>query len=372
MVFPVVTFINKWMHKDDSLVLLYSANGGIKYSLISVREYLLTNGYDKKYTIICGVEDMKYAEKRPDMKFVNRWGAVKVFFKAAHVFYTVGQLPIKPSSQQIVIHLRHGNANYKSSGKNTKINNGDEFFFTYMIASSDFYVPIMVREYACMESNIKVLGDPMVDQLLNSPHNKYDFSNYKKVLLWLPTFRQSDYLGYDDSKMEDLVPLFGEKYYAKLNAELQKYNIKLIVKLHPAQKKLGNIQRHYSHLDIFTNEEYIEAGYELFSLMAQCDGLIGDYSSASIQYLLMDRPQAFVVPDIKEYGERRGFVFENVEEYMGGHIIKTRDDFWQFLDDFAKGKDVYKEKRCRITNVIYKYKDANSCKRIVELSNMTI
>lgn len=65
--------------------------------------------------------------------------------------------------------------------------------------------------------------------------------------------------------------------------------------------------------------------------MAQCDGLIGDYSSASMQYLLMDRPQAFVVPDIKEYGERRGFVFKNIEEYMGGHIIKSKMIFGVFL-----------------------------------------
>lgn len=49
-----------------------------------------------------------------------------------------------------------------------------------MIAPSDIYVPIMAREYACIESNIRVLGDPMTDLLLNSPHDKYDFSNYKR------------------------------------------------------------------------------------------------------------------------------------------------------------------------------------------------
>lgn len=330
-IFPFVGLLNQIISKNNYLVLIYSANKGIQHSLIPLRQYLLDNNFGDKYTIVCGVEYMIYAEDIPHIKFVNRWGAIKVFMRAAHVFYSVGQLPIKPSKEQVVIHLRHGNANFKSTGLNTNINNGNEFYFTYMIAPSDIFVPIMAKEYACMESNIKVAGDPMTDQLLNSSCDKYDFSNYKKVLLWLPTFRQSDYLGYNDSKMEDLVPLFEEDSYGKLNAELQKYNIKLIVKIHPAQKNLGNTQRHYSHLDIFTNEEYIEAGYELFSLMAQCDGLIGDYSSASMQYLLMDKPQAFVVPDIKEYAERRGFVFKNIEEYMGGHIIKSKNDFGVFL-----------------------------------------
>lgn len=45
----------------------------------------------------------------------------KGILRTAHVFYSVGQLPIKPSSKQIVIHLRHGNANFKTIGFNTNI-----------------------------------------------------------------------------------------------------------------------------------------------------------------------------------------------------------------------------------------------------------
>ena len=91
-----------------------------------------------------------------------------------------------------------------------------------------------------------------------------------------------------------------------------------------------------------------------------------------MQYLLMDRPQAFVVPDIKEYGERRGFVFKNIEEYMGGHIIKSKNDIWCFLTDFAADKDIYKEKRHKICNLVNKYQDANSCQRIVDLSGLNV
>ena len=73
--------------------------------------------------------------------------------------------------------------------------------------------------------------------------------------------------------------------------------------------------------------------------------MIGDYSGVSLQYLLTDRPQAYVVPDIDDYAKNRGFVFENPEDYMGGHIVKTKDEFVQFIKDFAEGKDIYKEKR---------------------------
>ena len=50
-------------------------------------------------------------------------------------------------------------------------------------------------------------------------------------------FRQSDYLSYNDSKLDSL-PLFKETDCLELNERLKKYNIKLIVKLHPAQKEV--------------------------------------------------------------------------------------------------------------------------------------
>lgn len=57
---------------------------------------------------------------------------------------------------------------------------------------------------------------------------------------------------------------------------------------------------------------------------------------------------------------------------MGGHIIKRKIEFWNFLDDFIAGKDVYAEKRRRLSKLIYKYHDADSCKRIVELSKLNV
>lgn len=369
---PILSFINKIIPKDPKLVLLYTANKGICHSLIPLRHFLLEKGYDKKYKIVCGIEHMRYAEHEPRVRFVAGVNAVLVFMRSIHVFYTAGQIPVKPSKNQKVFHLRHGNANFKSSGCHTNINNGDEFFFTHMIAPSDCFVPIMAEEYLCSESNILVAGDPLTDQLLQNPRNSYDFSKYKKVLFWLPTFRQSDYYGYDDTEMKEIVPLFKVDEYAKLNKRLSQYNVKLIVKAHYAQTIDDSANRHLSHLSVYTNDEFISEGYEIYKLMAQCDGLIGDYSSASLQYLLTDRPQAYVVPDIEDYQRNRSFVFDHVEDYMGGHVIKTQDEFWTFLDDFANDRDVYAEKRRWVCDQIYKYKDDHSCERIVKLNGMTL
>lgn len=371
-IFPFLTFLNKMIDKEDNLVLLYTANKGCTFCNLTMRTYLLNNHFDKKYKIYCGIESMKYAEPINRVTFVSGLKAVWVFLHAKHVFYTAGQIPIKPSKKQIVIHMQHGNEDFKAMGANTNIDNGDEFFFDYMIETSELYVEPNVKAYKCHKKNIAVLGDPLCDELLNAPQNAYDFSKYDKMILWVPTFRQSDYLNYNDSSLKTLVPLFAEKDYHALNDLLAKYNVALVVKLHPAQKAPKGLQRHFSHLSVYSHQEFVDAKYDMYTLMAQADGLIGDYSTASMQYLLLDRPIAFAVPDLEDYKQTRGFVFENPEEYMGGHIIKTKEQFEEFIHDFVQCKDIFKDKRHWVCEQVFKYKDANNCKRIVELSEMSI
>lgn len=369
-VFKAASALNKIIPKDDKLVMLYSANKGIQHSLVPLKKYLLSNGFQNRYHIVCGIENMKYAEKDEGIVYVSRMKAYLKFFKAKHVFYTTGQVPIKPSKDQCVIHLRHGNTNFKRMGKLTNINNGDEFFFTYMAASSSLFKPIMSKEYGCKEDDIAVVGDPIIDPLFEKPSNLYDFTGYSKLILWLPTFRQSDYLGYDDSVIEDLVPMFKETEYLELNELLKQNNIKLIVKIHPSQRNIGCGKRHYSNFDVYTNDEFINAGYELYPFMARADALIGDYSSASMQFLVLDRPQAFVVPDINEYKEKRGFIFDDPEKYMGGHIIKVKEQFKEFINDMAQNLDPYADKRRKVCNEVYQYKDNHNCERVVNLSGL--
>lgn len=367
-IFPILSLLNHIIPKKDNIVLLYSANGGIEHSLIPLKEYLLEHNYDRDYTIYCGIKNKQYREKDTRLHFINHFKSIYIYLNAVHVFYTTGQIPIKPSKKQCVIHLRHGNANFKASGKNTSIHNGDDFYFTYMIASSPLFVPSMAHEFGCDEKDIVVAGDPMIDQLLkNNTKQKLPWK-YEKTLLWLPTFRQSDYLGYHDSSYENVVPLFQEEEYEELNACLMKYNIGVIVKPHNMQKSVKTGA--YSHLKILRNEDLLSFGLELYSLMSQVDGLIGDYSSASLQYLMTDRPQAYVIPDITEYGRKRGFIFDHPENYMAGWLIKSKEEFYQFILDFFEGKDPFREKRNYVRDLVYQYQDARNCERIVRLSKM--
>ena len=369
-IFKIITYVNRILPKNDYNILLYMGNKGIGFNLAPLYDYLISNGYNKNYHIVCSVESEEYfGEEVKNVTYVNHIGGLMFFLGSKHVFYTAGQLPIKPSKNQIVIHMNHGITDYKTVGALTKINNGDEFFFTYMIASSSLYIPIIAKEYLCSEDNVKVCNEPMVERIIN-PKEHYDFKNFSKVLLWVPTFRQSDYLGYDDSTLENLLPLFEESEYEWLNALLANCNILLIVKLHPSQSTEKYNRKMYSNLRIMSHSDFLDAKLNLYDLMAQVDGLIGDYSSASLQFLLTGKPLAYVIPDFEEYKQKRGFVFDNPKEYMPGHLIYNKLQFKQFIMDFASGVDIYVNKRLEIKNIIHTYQDTNSCKRLLELSEI--
>ncbi|MBQ4536497.1 MAG: CDP-glycerol glycerophosphotransferase family protein [Lachnospiraceae bacterium] len=368
-VFTVATFINKVIPKEDSIVILYSANRGVNNNLKGVKDYLLQEDFDKKYRIVCGVPNLSYAEDDTDrVEYLPRLKTFLLFLRAGHVFYTTGQIPIKPSKNQTVVHLDHGTANFKCCGALSKIKNGDEFFFTYYLAPSKAYIPIVEKTFLCPKENIQVCGEAVTDAFYKE-YQKYDLGNYKKIILWAPTFRQSDFYGYNDSE-EELLPMYSEEEYEELNQILKKFDFCLIVKLHAGQKLEKYEQRFYSNLKIYSDKEFNDSGMELYQLMMQVDYLLADYSSVFLQFLLLDKPMAFVVPDFEEYAEKRGFVFDKPYDYMPGPIIKNKNALYECLENWFKGIDGYEQERKRVCDVIHEYQDGNNAKRAVEIANM--
>lgn len=368
-IYKPLTQLNKVLPKKTNWIMLYIPSMGLRHNLKPLLDYLIENEYNKKYKIICAIEDLSFKGREAENVFyISKVKAQLVFMFCRHVFYTAGQIPIKPSSTQIVIHMNHGTSDLKAMGALTNINNGDEFFFTYILVPSEIYVPIVSAEYLCDEKNVKVCGEPMTDALFNKKM-KYELGNYKKIIVWLPTFRQSKDLNYSDSS-ESLLPMFQMEDYDALNEYLKKYDFLLVVKLHTSQDTEGISTEKYSNILLLTNDQFVKRNFDLYELLPQTDALIGDYSSVSLQYLLLDKPLAFVVPDMEEYKEKGGFCFENPEDYMPGPIIKEKQQLYRFFDDIYFEKDEYIEERNRVRNIIFKYQDGENSKRVLELSDI--
>lgn len=372
-IFKPLNILNAMLPKDDNVVMLYISTLGIRHNLKPVLEYMIENGYNKKYKIFCGIESLDYkGEDIENVEYITKKTAVWRFLFTKHVFYSAGQIPIKPSKNQEVIHLTHGAIYYKSMGALSNIQNGDEFYFSHMITTGEYFKKIVKDAYRCGDSNVVICNEPMTDVLFQKDGKKYDLGEFEKVILWLPTFRQSDMLGYDNSGLTETLLVFREEDYDELNAYLKQKSIKLIVKLHTAQSLDYYDATRYSNLSIYSHADFLAEGYDLYTMLRQVDGLVGDYSSVSLQYLLLNKPMAFVIPDLEDYKEKRGFVFEDPLEFMPGNIVNTKEEFYEFLSQMANGEDRYKEKRETVCNVIHQYKDGNACKRVLELSGIRL
>lgn len=366
-VFPIFSLVNKIVPKDDKSILIYCANDELNDNSEVLYNYLIVNRYFEKYKIFCSLKNYRnytsLSKKR--VKFISSLSGLWRYMRSGYVFYSMGKLPIKPTKKQMVINMWHG-IPLKRIGKLANFNNGEEFFFTFVCAPSEFYKPIMAKAFGCPEENVCICDELKIDRMYNVRKHE----NKIKLVLWAPTFRQSNYLGYSDSKLSSFLPLINDTDWAELNKFAENINIKIIVKLHAVQTLNGFTEKLYSNLEIYSDYSFRKHGYNLYEFMAQADALLADYSSVYLEYLLLNRPIGFTLNDIDDYKETRGFVFENPLDYMPGEKLYCKSDLLHFLEDIAEEKDIYSNERQRVCNIVHQYKDGKNCERLLKIAGI--
>lgn len=106
---------------------------------------------------------------------------------------------------------------------------------------------------------MKVCGHPRNDAMFvqNDALKQLGFEEeYDKVILWMPTFRQSDFLGQDDIEAADgtgLPILSDRKDMERVNERLKEKNCLMIAKIHPAQDLSLIDTQSFSNIKIVTN-----------------------------------------------------------------------------------------------------------------------
>ena len=367
----VLSFVNRLIPKKPKKVVFYS-NMGFRDNVKAVYDELLRHPEMKEYKIVCAVNDHALWEGKPhpeNVRFTTPVKGVFSFLTGKYFFYSFGKYPIKPSPDQMVVNVWHGSplkkiGNYESDE--------DQNFFTTVLAASDFFVPIMQKAFSCRKEQVVVCGHPRNDAMFapGDPLETLGIPRYDRLILWLPTFRQSAFLGDNDTAAKSgtgLPILESKEEMEKVNAALKEKNALMLVKIHPAQDLSLIDTTGYSNLRVLTNDEMQRCGCDLYELLGVSDGLITDYSSVYFDYLLLDRPIGFTVDDIEEYRKGRGFVVDDPYPLMPGIFINTSDEFLTFIENLLAGKDEYAEKRCKVNSLVNKYpggKDAERCLRL--------
>lgn len=376
------------MPLNNNLIVLES-EGDLSDNAFALYDYLRSEGYLDRYQVVWAVDDVLRAKQLMSETPVQ-WINTNFVSKALDVYDSnlaralatckwfiydhsnlMANLMKRPN--QSVIFLSHG-CGYK----------GPKGLGSHDITSYDLMTvtgplaAICVSNWQNRSSEFAVnTGYPRNDYLLRPDMRVdavvtdwLDCSKYKKTILWMPTFRQSDNAGISEDYIsnETGLPLFNSRAdLSKLSAYLVRNNVLLLFKLHHLQSELSVFNEKFKNIVVVRDEQLRDKGVQLYQFVRYADVLISDYSSISVDFMLLDRPIIYTLDDYDEYSRSRGLFPPNAIDYMPGYHVYSVDQLENAIDEIITGEDVYRSDREAIISEYHTYLDANSSKRVLDV-----
>jgi hypothetical protein len=232
----------------------------------------------------------------------------------------------KPSRRKPVVNLWHGDGPKDiRPGRDV----GALISSTYLVGSTRLFSDFQADALGVPRSRVLVTGNPRTDQLWRP----VDRSALERLgitgdfVVWMPTFRRTRPVGAvrtgsrDEQAGEDLTQL------RELLDGLEQRGLQLVIKPHPMDAD----RRQWPGAATVTEEDLARAGVSLYGLLGRSRGLVTDYSSVWVDYLLLDRPLAFLVPDRGSYD--RQLLPADVLDWVPGEVVGQAQPFGNFLAD---------------------------------------
>lgn len=261
------------------------------------------------------------------------------------------------SKNQILIQLWHGVGLKKMS----KL---DNITYDYFISTSNWTNETNFKNIFSSKKYLN-LGYPRNDiffrteddkDLIFCDKNIYNLLKnkvYKKIVLYMPTFREYLFNKEIDFKESEVFPL----NFDELNNILLKNEILFLVKFHPC---VMEIFEKISKKQKFSNIKFLTTKGDIYPIIKYVDILITDYSSIAYDFLLLDRPIIFFDYDREIYERNMGGFLFDYDEFTPGIKVKNQDE----LISAIKEKDSYKEQRDYIKEIFFDSTNIRSSENI--------
>lgn len=295
-----------------------------------------------------------------------RWSLYKELIRSSYIFTCEGYpLPFKRKWHKVVF-LSYFKP-FKDDYKYHQIARKEHFdkLFDVSISTSSTYSNIVAHAYNVPFSKFVSLGFSRDDMLLSDyycpPLDKAICSSVdyevKNVFLYTPTHRD-----YESQTTEERELLGFKVHKEKFENFLRKNGIIIICKIHTAQNK--SVIDNKAINGVFVHSATEE--YGLCELLQRADCLITDYTSTYFDYLLLDRPVLFNFYDVEKYEKSRGFSFDPLQSIIAGDVFIDEESFYKMAQKVVDGIDEYAQKRKFVKDLMHKYIDNNSSKRICD------
>ncbi|MHA0995017.1 CDP-glycerol glycerophosphotransferase family protein [Enterobacter ludwigii] len=359
--FSLMKKINK-----KKIIITSTQNVSFNFNSKYLFEYLIDSDDWKEYEIYYVINDAKKRKelnKRYGKKyFIESKSFSGAFFCLDAVCWVSSTFEIPVNSfirdpRRGVLHLGHGvplkkiGLNEENIGVIKKINRKIRTRqFTDVISYSQFLKDNMIKTFANENLNYLFLGQPRNDNL--SPDNTYVktvLSNISgatpdaQFILYAPTWRPYDttlFFPFDTN-------------VKKLDDILKSTNTYIFIRSHPFYPShLSDEIQSLSNVIKFNSD----VAPEICDYLSGFDGLITDYSSIYIDYLVTDNKIAFVPYDYSLYKNNVGFCYP-YNEFTPGRKIYNEEDLECFI---LSGNIEYQHERSKI-RAITNTKSSGNC-----------
>ena len=202
--------------------------------------------------------------------------------------------------------------------------------FDYVVSGSDKMATIFTKSFGMKnESRILKTGIPRtdfffhqekMDSIKGELRKRYPLIDKKKVILYAPTYRESDLT-------ESRIALDLDMMYEHLREDYV-----ILLKLHPAVLDKDKVKLPSFLINV---SDYPNINH----LLTITDILITDYSSIPMEFSYLEKPMIFYAYDLEEYEEERGF-WEDYQKNIPGPIAFNTKEIIQLIkkDTFDLGK----------------------------------
>lgn len=321
--------------------------------------YLNMSSTKSKYKIVY-ITDLKdtadgkiFIDKNALRKKVNIFCIIRYcyhFATSKFLFYENEPIYRVRDSQRL-IYLNHGTIPLKRVNDVLKQPNAID----YATCPSEGCSKIYEEQYGIPKEKQIYMMPARTNALFRREKDLSWLTEDRNIIMWLPTFRQLEGTDRKDSMNLNPLEIVGsEMEWLELNKKLIECNTLLVIKNHPREKNKIQAVSLCSNIRILLDEELKNKGVTLEEVLAVTKALLTDYSGIAFEYMLLDRPIGYVIPDMEEY--TRGFAVKNPLKYMPGFKIRNYKGLLEFVTDVYDGKETYGLERKRLVEELFQDK----------------
>lgn len=210
---------------------------------------------------------------------------------------------------------------------------------------------------------LQLLGNPRNDDLLRPASDEcladLGIDPGRPFVIWMPTYRRArggrTMEAWTDSAQDAASDL--STRIMDIAKSLGTFDVQLAIKAHPLDADSRDVTGTSSLSDL----DLERAGASLYSVLARSAGLISDLSSVWVDYLLLNRPIGYLVPDIDSYRAGRGIYPDNLMDWLPGPILESEKEFESFARSLRGQEYAYWESRRRVAAEIIGLSQCERC-----------